>query len=99
MSENLANNTPTTQLTEIIPVVFFGRLEERKGLCTFVEAIKLLDQDLQAQIKITFMGKVVPLYSAELKHLNSFLNYPPTDSILPSVLSFLVSFLTAPSLL
>jgi hypothetical protein len=71
MSENSPPNSLNNQKTETIPVVFFGRLEERKGLCTFIEAIKLLEPELQNQIKITFMGKVVPLYSAELKHLNS----------------------------
>ena len=71
MQANSVNNSLTNQSTDIIPIVFFGRLEERKGLCTFIEAIKLLDSQLQQQIKITFMGKVVPLYSAELKDLNS----------------------------
>lgn len=54
-----------------IPIVFFGRLEERKGLCTFVQAIQGLEEELRAKIKVIFMGKVVPLYSAPLKHLNS----------------------------
>ncbi len=60
-----------TQQGKIIPIVFFGRLEERKGLCTLIEAIKLLDCQLKQKIELIFMGKVVPLYSAELKHLNS----------------------------
>jgi O-antigen biosynthesis protein len=54
-----------------LPIVFFGRLEERKGLCTFVEAIKSLDVSIKSRIKIYFIGKVVQLYSAPLKHLNS----------------------------
>jgi O-antigen biosynthesis protein len=56
---------------ELISLVFFGRLEERKGLCTFISAVKFLPMEWQEKIKIIFMGKVVPLYSAELKHLNS----------------------------
>ena len=71
MIETQAENSLNKQKTDTISVVFFGRLEERKGLCTFVEAINLLEPELQNKIKITFMGKVVPLYSAELKHLNS----------------------------
>ena len=58
-------------ITQKIPIVFFGRLEERKGLCTFIEAIKLLDSELRSKIQIAFLGKVVPLYSAELSHLDS----------------------------
>lgn len=56
---------------QFIPIVFFGRLEERKGLCTFVQAIQGLQDELRRTIKVIFMGKVVPLYSAKLKHLNS----------------------------
>lgn len=65
MSENLSTQH------NMIPIVFFGRLEERKGLCTFIEGIKLLKPELKSQLKITFMGKIVSLYSADLKHLNS----------------------------
>lgn len=57
--------------SQSIPIVFFGRLEERKGLCTFVKAIQGLGDEFRVKIKVIFMGKVVPLYSAELKHLNS----------------------------
>ena len=65
-SDHISNNLDA----EIIPIVFFGRLEERKGLCTFLAAIKLLNS-LSKQIHIIFIGKVVQLYSADLKHLNS----------------------------
>ena len=54
-----------------IPIVFFGRLEERKGLCTFIEAIQLLDPELRNHLDVTFLGKVVNLYTSELRHLNS----------------------------
>ena len=54
-----------------IPLIFFGRLEERKGLCTFVEAVKTLEPQLQREIEVVFVGKVVPLYSAPLRHLDS----------------------------
>jgi glycosyltransferase involved in cell wall biosynthesis len=52
------------------PVVFFGRLEERKGLCTFVEALKALPRSLKQSLDVVFVGKVVPLFSADLRHLD-----------------------------
>ena len=54
-----------------IPVVFFGRLEERKGLCTFVEAINLLNPTVVERIQIIFIGKIIPLQSSQLQHLDS----------------------------
>jgi uncharacterized small protein (DUF1192 family) len=62
---------PTEASERKIPIVFFGRLEERKGLRTFVEALQCLDSSLRQKIEIKFLGKVVSLYSAELCHLNS----------------------------
>jgi glycosyltransferase involved in cell wall biosynthesis len=56
---------------EGIPVIFFGRLEERKGLCTFLEALKLLDSAVANKIHLTFIGKIIPLQSTHLEHLNS----------------------------
>ena len=53
------------------PLVFFGRLEERKGLCTFIEAVKLLKPALMEEIQLLFLGKIIPLQSSELKHLDS----------------------------
>ncbi|WP_244329307.1 phytanoyl-CoA dioxygenase family protein [Tolypothrix sp. PCC 7910] len=54
-----------------IPIIFFGRLEERKGLMMFIEAIKLLDTDITQKIQIIFVGKTVQLQVEELKHLDS----------------------------
>lgn len=70
-NEHNSNYTSSDLNVERIPVVFFGRLEERKGLCTFLEAIKLLHNNLSKKIHIIFVGKVVQLYSADLKHFNS----------------------------
>lgn len=67
----MENNQLNSQQSSLISLVFFGRLEERKGLCTFISAIKSLPRLWQKKINIIFMGKVVQLYSAELKHLNS----------------------------
>ncbi|WP_310489856.1 glycosyltransferase [Chamaesiphon sp. VAR_69_metabat_338] len=54
-----------------IPLIFFGRLEERKGLCTFIQAFKSLDPTVAARFRLVFLGKVIPLQSYELKHLDS----------------------------
>ena len=52
-------------------MVFFGRLEERKGLCTFVEAVRALPPAVRRRVHVLFLGKVVRLYSAPLAHLDS----------------------------
>jgi O-antigen biosynthesis protein len=54
-----------------IPLVFFARLEERKGLCTFIQAFKSLAPAVAARFHLIFLGKVIPLQSYELKHLDS----------------------------
>ncbi len=52
-------------------IIFFGCLEERKGLCTFLEALKLLDSAVANEIDLTFIGKIISLQSSHLEHLNS----------------------------
>ncbi|MCT7963944.1 glycosyltransferase [Laspinema sp. D1] len=54
-----------------IPLVFFGRLEERKGLCTFVEALQSLSPNISEKLEIIFLGKIVQLESTQLKGLDS----------------------------
>lgn len=54
-----------------IPIIFFARLEERKGLCTFIQAIKRLDSSLTNSCHFIFVGKVVQLNSHQLRHLDS----------------------------
>ncbi|HIK18854.1 MAG TPA: glycosyltransferase [Leptolyngbyaceae cyanobacterium M33_DOE_097] len=74
-SLTLKSNKPSTTLDKTllnkIPVVFFARLEERKGLCTFLEALKLLDSTITPRIHPIFIGKIIPLQSSQLQHLNS----------------------------
>lgn len=70
LDSSLKNNLPEISKDKI-PVVFFGRLEERKGICVFVEAIKLLNSRLKGYVHIIFVGKVVDLNSFEVKHINS----------------------------
>lgn len=40
-------------------------------MCVFIEALKSLDATLKSQIHIYFLGKIVPLQSSNLRHLNS----------------------------
>jgi hypothetical protein len=54
-----------------IPIVFFGRLEERKGLLTFIEAIQQLGQKIRQQIHLIFLGKIVPIHSPQFQNLDS----------------------------
>ena len=54
-----------------IPIIFFGRMEERKGFLTFVDAVKSLDKKLYEQIYIIFLGRVVSLSQHQIKNHNS----------------------------
>lgn len=70
-TSNELSSAPDKTLVNKIPIVFFARLEERKGLCTFLEALKLLDSTIAPQIHPVFIGKIIPLQSSHLQHLNS----------------------------
>lgn len=76
-----------------IPVIFFGRLEERKGLCTFLEAVRLIDSAIAEKIHIIFIGKVIPLQSSYLQHLDSqqYIDRELGDSFTYTLLSDLSS--------
>jgi O-antigen biosynthesis protein len=54
-----------------IPLIFFARLEERKGLCTFIQAFKNLDRAIADRFHLIFLGKIIPLQSYEWRHLDS----------------------------
>jgi len=54
-----------------IPIVFFGRLEVRKGLCTFVSAIQQLDPETQKRVQIYCIGKIVQLNLSQSNDLTS----------------------------
>jgi len=41
----------------ISEIVFFGRLESRKGLRVFVRALELVSPELLARVRVTFLGK------------------------------------------
>lgn len=57
---NLLGGVPTEVTYKKRPcleLVFFGRLEWRKGLVLFCQALQRLPADLQQKIKVTFLGK------------------------------------------
>ncbi|MEG4854948.1 glycosyltransferase family 4 protein [Microcoleus sp. B5-D4] len=56
---------------EQIPIVFFCRLEERKGLLTFIDALQQLGKKISQQIHLIFLGKNVPLHSVKLQPQDS----------------------------
>lgn len=56
---------------EQIPIIFFGRLESRKGLLTFIEAIQQLEESMRSRLYLLFLGKVVPLDSISGQKQNS----------------------------
>jgi glycosyltransferase involved in cell wall biosynthesis len=46
-------------------IVFFGRLEERKGIAPFLEALNGLDPDLLAGVELLFVGSETPAWTAQ----------------------------------
>ncbi len=52
-------------------IIFFGRLEERKGLLEFLEAIEALAVEAAATFSVSFVGKDVRLYSPRTGRLGS----------------------------
>ncbi len=52
-------------------VIFFGRLEERKGLFEFIDAVLQLADGNNSDFLVTFLGKSIPLFSAHLPRTTS----------------------------
>jgi glycosyltransferase involved in cell wall biosynthesis len=46
-------------------IVFFGRLEERKGLAPFIAALNALDSRLLAGVELVFVGKETQLWTVK----------------------------------
>lgn len=65
---SLGDQIVTTNLTEII---FFGRLEERKGLVEFLAAVTALPDDETRDFSVTFVGKEVRLFSERTGRVSS----------------------------
>ncbi|BAC92245.1 glycosyltransferase [Gloeobacter violaceus] len=66
--ESERQTPPRTQKRSL---VFFGRLEERKGLCTFVEALKQLTDYWKERIEVYFVGRVVALETFRPQNIDS----------------------------
>ncbi len=68
--------TPQKELQQIvppdrIPLVFFGRLEERKGFLTFIKALQLIAPNIAKKVQVIFLGKNVTLQGQGLKYIDS----------------------------
>lgn len=79
ISEILSNNQDSDDLKKVkkyqvfdkIPLIFFGRLEDRKGFLTFIKALSYLSEEIQQNIHVFFIGKIVQLQHYSFRHLNS----------------------------
>ncbi|WP_439594634.1 glycosyltransferase [Falsiroseomonas sp.] len=68
MPERL-HGAPPPAATEAGPIrelVFFGRIEPRKGLLVFCDAIDRINAELPPEVKITFLGKAGREYPQEV---------------------------------
>jgi glycosyltransferase involved in cell wall biosynthesis len=52
-------------LAPIQRIAFFGRLEERKGLRPFIDALNAMDSKLLAGLELLFVGKPTPAWNVE----------------------------------
>lgn len=52
-------------------IIFFGRLEERKGLFEFIDAVVGLHREGTHPFRITFLGKSIRLFSTGLRRTTS----------------------------
>lgn len=55
----------------VTEIVFFGRLEQRKGLEIFVRALGRLPADVAAGLKITFLGKAGEMPGGALSYIEA----------------------------
>lgn len=46
-------------------ITFFGRLEERKGLRPFIDAVNSLDPELLRRVELEFLGRATPAWPPE----------------------------------
>jgi glycosyltransferase involved in cell wall biosynthesis len=53
------------ELRAVERVAFFGRLEDRKGMRPFVEALNMLEPELHEQIEVEFIGRPTPPWPVE----------------------------------
>lgn len=57
--------------SQVIPLIFFGRLEARKGLLIFLEALQRLSPDIIKKIHLLFLGKSTNLQIEGLQNIES----------------------------
>lgn len=66
-TKDLARPLPSDEVaTPLTELVFFGRLEERKGVRVFTDALNLLGADLLRGIGITFLGREATLTRSDV---------------------------------
>ena len=61
---------PLREVTEHPPLeelVFFGRLEERKGVRVFAEALNRIGPDVLAGVGVTFLGRAAPMSTDDVE--------------------------------
>jgi len=65
-------SVPLSIPRHVIPIVFFGRLEQRKGLLTFVAALHQLSPVQRQRLHLIFLGKSVTLDLPDGRSLTSY---------------------------
>ncbi|ELS03148.1 glycosyltransferase [Xenococcus sp. PCC 7305] len=58
-NENAEKQRKITRLDKVDEIVFFGRLEPRKGIQVFCKALTMLSERKELKCKVVFMGKVL----------------------------------------
>jgi len=56
---------PGPELRRVERLVFFGRLEERKGVRPFIAALNALDPELLGSVEVEFLGRPTPPWPVE----------------------------------
>jgi glycosyltransferase involved in cell wall biosynthesis len=71
-ARNLPADTPLAgSVRGLTEIIFFGRLEERKGLFEFIEAVRELAFSREGTFTVTFLGKSIQLFSPHLGRVTS----------------------------
>lgn len=65
------DDQPPISRSLVPELIFFGRLEERKGLIEFIDAVLELAAIGTGSFCVTFLGKSIPLFSAHLPRTTS----------------------------
>jgi glycosyltransferase involved in cell wall biosynthesis len=60
-----AEPPPAPEPRAVERVAFFGRLEDRKGVGPFVEALNMLEPELRERVQVEFIGRPTPPWPVE----------------------------------